>query len=227
MYDTIFLVIEMNCKYAAFDMDGTLLDTMDYWRNIVEYYAKMTNLPKPSFSQEDIDIASHRPTHLQIEYLKERYSDETVKRITAEDVYDVLEYCYKSESRVRHGVIEMLDVLKQNGVRMCVVSATPSYLIEIALKNAGIFDYFEFVLSPTEYPKGKQDPAIFFGAANRFGCEVNEIALFEDMLYSIKTAHSIGMYIVAVKEKYAEHFSDEIKLLSNEYYDEFTEFKTN
>lgn len=217
----------MNYKYAAFDMDGTLLDTMDYWRNIVEYYAQMVNLPKPVFSEEDIVIASHSPTFKQIKYLKERYSDEAVKRITAEDVFDVLEYCYKTETKVKNGVIRMLDALKQNGIRMCVVSATPSYLIEIALKKAGIFDYFEFVLSPTEYPKGKQDPEIFYGVASRFGCNVKEIALFEDMLYSIKTAHSIGMYIVAVKEKYAEHFTDEIKLLSNEYYDEFTDFKIN
>lgn len=227
MYDTIFSVIEMKYKYAAFDMDGTLLDTMDYWRNIVEYYAQMVNLPKPVFSEEDIVIASHSPTFKQIEYLKERYSDEAVRRITAEDVFDVLEYCYKTETKVKNGVIAMLDALKQNGIRMCVVSATPSYLIEIALKKAGIFDYFEFVLSPTEYPKGKQDPEIFYGVASRFGCDVKEIALFEDMLYSIKTASSIGMYIVAVKEKYAEHFTDEIKFLSNEYYDEFTDFKIN
>ncbi len=217
----------MNLKYAAFDMDGTLLDTMDYWRNIVLYYAEMNGLPKPDLSDDDTLAASHLPTRKQIKYLKERYSDEAVVKIKNEDVFDVLEYCYKSEAKTKPGVNEMLESLKKNGVRMCIVSATPSYLIEIALKEAGIRDYFDFLLSTSEYPKGKQDPEIFYGAAKRFGCDVTEIALFEDALYSIKTAHSIGMYIVAVKEKYATHFTDEIKLLSNEYYNEFTEWKLN
>ena len=208
-------------------MDGTLLDTMDYWRNIVEYYAKMNNLSNPDLSDEDTLTASHLPARKQIKYLKKRYSDEAVKKITADDVYDVLEYCYKLESKIKPGVNEMLESLKKNGVRICVISATPTYLIETALKKAGISDYFEFLLSTTEYPKGKQDPEIFFGAAKRFGCDVTEIALFEDALYSIKTAYSIGMYIVAVKDKYAAKFSDEIKSLANEYYNEFTEFKIN
>ncbi len=215
----------MKFKYAVFDMDGTLLDTMDYWRNIVEYYAEMNNLPKPNLSAEDAVVASHLPTYQKIKFLKERYPDEAVKKVTGDDVFNIMEYCYKTSSEPRLGVIEMLEDLKSNGVRMCVASATPSYLIEIALKQAGISDYFEFIVSPTEYPKGKQDPEIFYGIAERFGCKVDEMSLFEDTLYSIKTAHSLGMYIIAVYEKYAEHLTEEIKALSNEYYKEFTEYK--
>ena len=219
--------MKVNFKYAVFDMEGTLLDTMDYWRNIVDYYAEMNNLPKPNISEEDAVVAAHLTTYKKIRYIKERYSDEAVKRVTTDDVFDVMEYCYKSGSKPRNGVVEMLETLKQNGIRMCVASATPTYLVEIALKEAGIYDYFEFLLSPTEYPKGKIDPEIFYGAAERFGCDVTEMALFEDTLYSIKTAHSIGMYIIAVYEKYADHLTDKIKSLSDEYYTEFTEFRLN
>lgn len=221
-----FMVIKMSFKYAVFDMDGTLLDTMDYWRDIVRYYAEMHGLPQPVISEKDAVEASHLSTYKKIAYLKERYSDQkAVKRISGDDVFDVMEYFYRKAPQVRPGVIEMLDSLKANGVRMCVASATPSYLVEIALKTSGLTNYFEFVLSPTEYPKGKTTPEIFYGVAEKFGCDVTEVTLFEDALYSIKTAHSLGMYVVAVREKYSAYQVDEIKANSNEYYNEFTEYK--
>ncbi len=221
-----FRVIKMKFKYAAFDMDGTLLDTMDYWRDVVRFYAEMHGLPEPILTDEDAVEASHLSTYKKIAYLKERYGDqEAVKRISNEDVFGVMEHFYKNAPRIRQGVIEMLDNLKANGVRMCVASATPSYLINIALSSAGLTDFFEFVLSPDEYPKGKSDPKIFHGVAEKFGCNVTEMALFEDTLYSIKTAHSLGMYIIAVRDKYSAHRADEIKKYSNEYYNEFTEYK--
>ncbi|MBO5912771.1 MAG: HAD family phosphatase [Clostridia bacterium] len=216
----------MSFKYAVFDMDGTLLDTMDYWRDIVRFYAEMHSLPIPVISEKDAIAASHLSTYKKIAFLKERYGEqEAVKLIGNEDVFDVMEYFYKKAPKIRFGVVEMLESLKANGVRMCVASATPSYPIEIALKTAGLSDYFEFVLSPTEYPKGKSDPDIFYGVAERFGCDVTEVALFEDTLYSIKTAHNLGMYIIAVRDKYSAYQADEIKANSNEYYTEFTEYK--
>ncbi|MBO5745968.1 MAG: HAD family phosphatase [Clostridia bacterium] len=216
----------MQFKYAVFDMDGTLLDTMDYWRDIVTCYAEMHGLPKPIISDNDAIAASHLSTYKKIAFLKERYNDqEAVKKIQNSDVYDIIGYFYKKSSKIRPGVTEMLESLTAHGVRMCVASATPSYLIEIALKESGLDKYFEFTLSPSEYPRGKAHPEIFHAIANRFGCEVNDMALFEDALYSIRTAHSLGMYIVAVREKYSEYLADEIKTLANEYLNEFTEYK--
>ncbi len=220
-----FMVIKMRFKYAVFDMDGTLLDTMDCWRNVVRFYAEMKGLPMPNVSAEDAVASSHLTTFKKIQFLKERYNDIAVQKIQTDDVFEVMDYCYQHYAKARLGVVEMLETLKANGVKMCVASATPSNLIDVALKTAGLTDYFEFVLSPTEYPKGKADPEIFYGVAEKFGCDVTELALFEDALYSMKTAHALGMYIVAVREKYSIYEADKIKAISNEYYTEFTEYK--
>lgn len=216
---------KMKFKYAIFDMDGTLLDTMDYWRNVVIYYAELKGLPKPNISAEDAVASAHLSTFKKVAFLKERYNDIAVQQIKNEDVFEIMDYCYQHYTKVKPGVVEMLETLKANGVKMCVASATPSYLIKKALSIAGIDQYFDLIVSPTEYPKCKQDPEIFLGIAKSFGCDVTDIVLFEDALYSIKTASELGVRIIAVYDKYAEKHTDEIKKLANEYYNELTEFK--
>ena len=96
-----FMVIKMSFKYAVFDMDGTLLDTMDCWRNVVRYYAEMKGLPKPNVSAEDAVASSHLTTFKKIQFLKERYNDIAVQKIQTDDVFEVMDYCYQHYAKVR------------------------------------------------------------------------------------------------------------------------------
>ena len=36
----------MNKKYAIFDMDGTLIDSMTYWKNLGREYLSMQGVPE-------------------------------------------------------------------------------------------------------------------------------------------------------------------------------------
>lgn len=215
----------MKFKYAAFDMDGTLLDTMQYWQNIFTFYAEMHGLPKPNIAEADAIASIHMPYRERISFLRERYDDDALKRIELKDIFDVIEYCYGKYPCVKPGVIEMLNTLRDNGVKMCIASATPTRLVDFALKRNGIREYFDFILTPDEYPDGKFTPDIFSGIAERFGCDVKEITLFEDTLYSIKTAASIGMPTVAIYDKYCTDTPDTVKAAATVYIESFEDFK--
>lgn len=217
--------MKMKFKYAVFDMDGTLLDTMKYWHDIIPFYAEMKGLPVPAITDEDAIASIHLPYSERISYLRERYSDEAIRQIEVDDILKVIGYCYEKYPRPKKGVIEMLETLKKAGVRMCIASATPTRLVELALKQSGIRDYFEFILSPDDYPKGKFTPDIFLGIAERFGCDVTEEVLFEDTLYSIKTAKSLGIKTVAVSDDYCTSSKEEMMSAADIYLEDFSEFK--
>lgn len=211
----------MNLKYAAFDMDGTLLDTMPYWRNVVGEYAKERGCKLSDlFDPEDYMRMTVMDT---IRKLKSKYPDSPVSEITVDDVFRIMGRLYSENSPVKSGVKEMLEVFRQKGVKMCVITATRRKPATIALKKAGLLDYFDFMLTPDEYPKGKVTTDIFLAAAEKFGCDIKEIAMFEDALYSICTAKKLGMYIVGVADDSALDERDEIKSLCNEFYNEFSE----
>ena len=58
-------------SFYIFDMDGTLLDTMPYWRNIFPLYADLHGLKNPEIKEEDILKAEEMPTYKGLEFLKQ------------------------------------------------------------------------------------------------------------------------------------------------------------
>ena len=66
----------MKFKYAIFDMDGTLLDTMPYWRNIIPIYAKINGLEIPQLDEKLLNNAEQMETYNGIAYLKDHCKDE-------------------------------------------------------------------------------------------------------------------------------------------------------
>ena len=215
----------MKFKYELLDMDGTLLDTMPYWRNLIPIFAKINGLEAPQLDEKILNHAEQMETYDGIAYLKKISKNEAIQKFQPNDAFTVMEYCYKNHSETIAGVLETLKRFKNNGIRMCCASATPTRLVEIALKNTGIREYFDFILSPDDYPKVKTSPELFEGAAKRFGCELKEMALFDDAVYNLRTSSKLGLYTVGVEERYSLVYKDEIKAICNEYITSLAKFK--
>lgn len=210
-------------KFAALDMDGTLLDTMKFWRSAISISCKKCGYGEIG------DTLYHKLDTMScedgIEYIKKEYKGTSLEQLSYDNIISTMEELYAAGAEARDGVPQMLHNLKSSGVRMCVISATPTKQIQVALKKAGIENYFDFILSPDDFPECKSEPRIFEAAAEKFGCKTSDMALFEDSYYAMETGKKVGMYIVAVAEKYAAHNIDKEKEICDEFYNEFTEFK--
>lgn len=181
-------------RFALFDMDGTLLDSMPYWRNALVHALEARGF----FAvPEEAKVALLSMTMAQgAEYLSALLPPNI--RISPEDAFSIMLAHYQKDIRAKAGVPAYLDALQARGVRMCITSASQRYLVDTALAATKLDGYFEFILTPDEFPKGKRTPDMFLEALRRFGAKPEEAALYEDAPYSLETAKPLGLYRIGV-----------------------------
>ena len=204
----------MDKKYAIFDMDGTLIDSMVFWKNLAtEYLTSKGILQIPADILEQI-----KPMTMSESAALFRREFGLTGDVEAQ-MNEMMEDHYRNDIPLKPGVREYLENLHRQGVRMCVASATAEHLMESCLTRLGVRQYFEFLLSCETVGAGKRSPLVYQEAARRLGAVPGQIAVYEDALYAVQTAKAAGFHVVGVYDDSAadswqaiEQESDEVIL---------------
>ena len=204
----------MDKRFAIFDMDGTLIDSMVFWKNLAtEYLTSKGILQIPADILEQI-----KPMTMSESAALFRREFGLTGDVEAQ-MNEMMEDHYRNDIPLKPGVWEYLENLHRQGVRMCVASATAEHLMESCLTRLGVRQYFEFLLSCETVGAGKRSPLVYQESARRLGTVPGEIAVYEDALYAVQTAKAAGFHVVGVYDDSAadswqaiEQESDEVIL---------------
>lgn len=105
-------------------------------------------------------------------------------------------------SRPFDGVVAGLEAFKAMGVHIaCITNKAEKYTVPL-LKDTGLFDYFELVLSGDSLPKRKPDPLPLLHACKLFGIEPHELLLIGDSLNDTQAARAAGCPVFCVPYGY-------------------------
>ncbi len=100
------------------------------------------------------------------------------------------------------GVREGLDYLKAAGYRLgCVTNKVAQFTLPL-LKDLGIYDYFEIVISGDTLPQKKPDPAPLLHVAQYFGVAPVDALMIGDSVSDVKAARAAGFDIVCMSYGY-------------------------
>lgn len=204
----------MDKQYAIFDMDGTLVDSMVYWKNLAkEYLASkgITHIP-------DMILEKIKPMTMteSATLFIEKFGLNGTPESVAKEMNALMDTHYYKDIPLKKGIKEYLNKLYNSGTTMCVASATAVSLVEACLKRLGIIEYFSFLLSCETIGVGKSKPNIYYEAAKRLGAEPSDIAVYEDALYAAETAKKAGFYVVGVFNESAKKNFASLKEISDE-----------
>ena len=207
----------MKIKAAIFDADGTLLDSMGQW-NLVPYkYVKSLGVAA------DENIAEKLFT-MTISEAAEFIIDEYELSVTVEEAVEgmdaIIREFYKNDVKLKDGAGELLEFFKSRGIPMVIGTSTDRDCIEVGLERTGISAYFDRIYTSTEVGKSKEKPDLFIQAMEFMESSPDETIVFEDGLYSLRTAAALGMKTVGIFDEVSLSNQKELKELADLYVDE-------
>ena len=211
----------MDRRFAIFDFDGTLVDSMPYWQ--MEERNFLTERGVTDLNVLDATMERIKPLGIleASEILVERFQFPDNPKDVAARFVTAMSVRYRESIPAKDGVEGYVKALKASGTRIAVASGTGADLMEVCLKRLGLRDYFEFTLSCLDVGAGKDRPDIYLEAARRLGADPSEIAVYEDSDIAMKTAKGAGFYGVGVYDPQGADHWDELKALADECLDDW------
>ena len=202
-----------------FDMDGTLIDSMDAFGGAMIRFLEDNNIEYPSDIVKII-------TPLGFKGSAEYFLTLGSKKSIPEMLTDFTEYMIEPYTKTipeKEGVTETLLRLKKEGHSLNVLTASPHVTLDPCLKRLGLYDLFENVWSCDDFYMTKSEPEIYVEAAKRLGTTVSECIFIDDNVNAVKTAKKAGMHAWGIYDKSSADFIDEMKEVSERYIYSFSE----
>ena len=195
-----------------FDMDGTLLCTMRYWRfTSLEFLLAHDIIP----TQEQLGRMYTTSSRRLCAQILLEHGMEMDQREIVQELEGYMHRHYLFDAHAKPNVLRYLNQLTAQGIPLCVGTGAPRQFARDGLTRLGLADQFAFITDCYEYGLTKQEPAYFELMAEKLGVAPSEMCVFEDALYSITSARAAGCPVIAVLDATQQHDWPQIQALSD------------
>ncbi|MGH2271952.1 HAD family hydrolase [Anaerohalosphaeraceae bacterium U12dextr] len=186
----------MKHKAVFFDLDGTLVDTLDDLTNAMNYALNL--LGQPSISREEcramigngLAVFAYKALPDHAKHLQQQLISEMKKRYLAT--------CLK-ETTIYPGVLEFVDQCRQKGLKLAVISNKEHSLTHKIVQHYFGPERFECILGQKEGLKIKPDPAPVNWVMNELGISnPKDVLYIGDSDIDAQTALNAGVDFVGV-----------------------------
>lgn len=199
---------------AIFDVDGTLLDSMQVWWDVlIDFFAvhgrKLTD--EEAMEYKEITLEESIPMICRELCLDMSYDEmeEDLKRMAAKQ--------YESVIPLKDGAAEYLKQLKNEGVKIAVATSGYEELFKKAFARLGVWEYIDAYALSAEVGVNKSNPDVYLLAAKRIGVPPSECTVFEDILTGISGAKKGGFKTCAVYDESSADAAEDLKKQADFY----------
>lgn len=210
-------------KIYIFDLDGTLVDSMEPAVKKVLSTLDEYGVPYGADIVEKL-------TPLGFKGIAKYYAETLGVPLTPAEIYadftEKLTVAYSKEIPLKRGVAEALRKLKAGGASLNVLTASPHIFTDACLKNNGVFDLFDHVWSAEDFGFLKSDERIYLEAAKRLLVRPADCVMVDDSIHVIQAAKRAGLYTIGVYEEMAKGHEAELRKIADGYVKEFSELLT-
>ncbi len=185
----------MKYKIAIFDMDGTILNTIEDLTDSTNYALKVHHLPERTIDEVRCFVGNG------IRKLIERAVPENSTDILIEDVFETFKVYYadhcNDKTFVYEGISELLANLKYRGIITAVVSNKADFAVQSLCKDyfAGLFDY---AVGEKEGIRKKPYPDSIINIIEKYDVTKDEVVYIGDSEVDFQTSLNAGIDSIMV-----------------------------
>ena len=197
---------------AIFDLDGTLLDSLNVWRDVdLNFFKKVGKTPE----KDIIKILQPLTLDKAAEYIYSNYNVCSSPDEIAAIMLEMIEPQYYSFIQLKSGARDFLDLLKRHNVKMSIATATNMRLTEAVLKRTGIISYFDAIISCSDIGTSKMFPEVYYQALKAINIPISETLVFEDAYLAMKTLYNAKFSSAAIYDDVTKKQWEQIKELAD------------
>ena len=182
-------------KAAIFDMDGVLVDTV-----ALNWQANNQALAPYGIHVEDSQLKRYvgRTLKDQVQQLSTDYGVQ-LDYETFNTEATVIKFRLMAHLTPKEGVIDLLQLLKSQGIPLGVATSNSRENTEHRLGGAGLLDFFDVVVTEDDVTTHKPDPEVYLKTAELLGVKPDDCLVFEDAPSGVASAKAAYMGCIAVR----------------------------
>ena len=181
-------------NYSIFDVDGTILDSMEVWNTLANQYVQSLGMVPDKNLDE---IVSDMSLEQSATYLKNHYKINKQEERIISEVLNFISDFYEYEVNLMPGFKEFISHYDSINV---IGTSCDEELVKIALNRLAVLNYFEDIITCSKVNKSKNDPDFYLACAQVLKQRPEDIVVFEDADYCIDVARKVGFKVIKIKD---------------------------
>lgn len=181
-------------NYSIFDVDGTILDSMEVWNTLASQYVQSLGMvPEKNLDE----IVSDMSLEQSATYLKNHYKINKQEERIISEVLNFISDFYEYEVNLMPGFKEFISHYDSINV---IGTSCDEELVKIALNRLAVLNYFEDIITCSKVNRSKNDPDFYLACAQVLKQRPEDIVVFEDADYCIDVARKVGFKVIKIKD---------------------------
>jgi len=184
-----------NYRAVIFDLDGTLLDSIEDLSDSMNAVLKDAGYPIHEIQSYKYFVGNGMEKLVFNALPQEYRCEDTIKKLT-EKMNQEYDKRWNVKTHPYDGIAELLDALITKNIDMAVLSNKPDKFTKIIVKELLSNWKFHVVYGERKFVPKKPDPTGAIEIAHTLGLKPREIIYLGDTNTDMQTAISAGMYAV-------------------------------
>ena len=185
----------MSYKAVLFDMDGTLLDTLEDLCDSTNHALAQMGYPLRGIEEIRRFIGNGAEKQIRRAVPEGTSEGKIMETLAAFRAY-YQDHC-QIKTKVYDGLLDVLSELKEKGVKMAVVSNKPDAAVK-KLSREYFGDRLDFAVGPSDGVRCKPYPDMAEEALKALGVEKKDAVFVGDSEVDVQTGLNAGLDVIAV-----------------------------